>query len=237
MVLYEEGVFFIRASIDHFSQGCLAKKINPHSSIHVETVTWPKRPGRKEIEFVNATTRALMFLVLPTSWSQKAIQSVEMGVEVEGFSVNLAISRVVSQGILEEATDPQLFQIPALELNEPLKAGQMCLPLLHLPPGKQNGFRCKSGLNNRRGSNRVDVELQHCKPQDTCCDTPRAVFRGDDSFTGEAQIRRPHHECCFNSHVEKRKVEVGVNHIDGCITDDSHTRRRRTKAGRSIISA
>ena len=126
MILYEEGVFFVRASIDHFSQGCLAKKINPHSSIHVETVTWPKRPGRKEIEFVNATRRALAFLVLPTSWSQKAIQSVEMGVEVEGFSTNVAISRAVEQAILEEATDPQLFQVPALELNNPPRAGQKC---------------------------------------------------------------------------------------------------------------
>ena len=125
-VLYEEGVFFIRASIDHFSQGCLAKNINPHSSIHIETVTWPKRPGRKEIEFVNATRRALTFLVLPTTWSQKAIQSVATGVAVEGLSANMAISRVVEQAILGAATDPQIFQIPALKPNKLAIAGQEC---------------------------------------------------------------------------------------------------------------
>ena len=142
MVLYEKGVFFVRASIDHFSQGCLSKKVNLHNSIHVETVTWPKRPGRKEIEFVNATTRALTFLVLPTSWSHKATQSVEMGVEVEGLSANVAISRAVEQAILEEATDPHLFQVPAFKLNEPPRAGQEC-PYYTCRLAEKTGFEAR----------------------------------------------------------------------------------------------
>ena len=138
-------MFFIRASIDHFSQGCLAKKIRLDSPCHDEIVTWPKRPGKKQIEFVNATSKALTFLVLPTTWSHQAIQSVAMGVEMEGLSTNLAISRAMEQAILEEATDPQVFALPALKLHGPLRAGQEC-PFRTCTLAKQTGFEARVAL-------------------------------------------------------------------------------------------
>ena len=89
-------------------------------------VTWPRRPGKKELDFVNATDRALIILVLPTTWSNKAVQSVAAGVAMEHLGAHVAISNAVEQSILEEATQPQVFQVPCSRQNEPLQPGQKC---------------------------------------------------------------------------------------------------------------
>lgn len=125
-VLYESGMFFVRARIDHFSQWCLAKKIQLEKAVHEDPVTWPSwaPPKKKQLGFVNATNRPLIFLVLPTSWSQRAVVSVAMGVGFEGLEANVAISRAVQQSILAEATHPQVLQVPCTKRAGSPKVGQ-----------------------------------------------------------------------------------------------------------------
>lgn len=116
----------MRAQVDHFSQRCLAKKIQLESAIHEEPVTWPSwaPPKKKQLGFVNATDRPLIFLVLPTSWSKQAILSVAMGVGFEGVEASVAISRAVEQSILTEATQPQVLQVPCTKSKGGPKVGQ-----------------------------------------------------------------------------------------------------------------
>ena len=117
-------MFFVRASIEHFSQGCLARVLRLESPCQEEVMTWPNR--KKQIEFVNATDRTLTFLVLPTSWSISAIREVAVGIAAQGVTLDVAIKRAVEQSILAEATNPQVFQVPPLRQSEPLRAGQRC---------------------------------------------------------------------------------------------------------------
>lgn len=119
-------MFFVRASIDHFSQGCLAKTIQPESAYHEETAIWPFRPGKRELEFVNTTDRPLVFLVMPTSWSNKATHAVAMGLAWEGLEAHVAISRAIEQSILAEATHPQILQVPCNKRKGDPRAGQIC---------------------------------------------------------------------------------------------------------------
>lgn len=119
-------MFFLRTSVSHFSQWCLGRSINPQSPYDDQVVTWPRRPGRKEMEFVNATDRTLLFLVLPTTWTNGAVNSIATGLNVENMGMHLAISKAIEQSILEEATQPQVFQVKCPDMKGPLRAGQMC---------------------------------------------------------------------------------------------------------------
>ena len=125
-VVHEFGMFFMRARIYHFSQGCLAKRIQLENAIHEDTVTWPSwaPPKKNQLGFVNATNKPLIFLVLPTSWSNQAILSVAMGVAFDGLEASAAISRALEQSILSEATHPQVLQVPCTARREDLKVGQ-----------------------------------------------------------------------------------------------------------------
>ena len=117
----------MRARIDHFSQGCLAKKIQLENAIHEELVTWPSwaPPKKNQLGFVNVTNKPLIFLVLPTSWSNQAILSVAMGLAFEGLEASVAISKAVQKSILSEATHPQVLQVPCTQKKGSPKVGQV----------------------------------------------------------------------------------------------------------------
>lgn len=125
-VLHECGIFFMRARVDHFSQWCLVKKIQLENAIYEHLVTWPSwaPPRKRQVGFVNVTDRPLILLVLPTSWSNRAIVSVATGVAFEGLEANVAISRAVQQSILTEATQPQVLQVPCTQRQGDPRVGQ-----------------------------------------------------------------------------------------------------------------
>lgn len=119
-------MFFIRARIDHFSKWCLVKKIQLENAIYENPVTWPSwaPPTKRQLGFVNATSRPLIFLVLPTSWTHQAILSVATGVAIEGLEVNVAVSKAAAQSILPEATHPQVLQVPCTKREGDPRVGQ-----------------------------------------------------------------------------------------------------------------
>ncbi|CAM9398970.1 unnamed protein product [Scytosiphon promiscuus] len=125
--IYHDGIaFFVRARVRHFSQVCLSKRVQLENAIHEDPVAWPSwaPPKRKQIGFVNATDGPLIFLVLPTSWSQKAIMSVAVGVAFEGLEARAAMSKAVRQSILAEATQPQILQVPCTKRRGNPRVGQ-----------------------------------------------------------------------------------------------------------------
>lgn len=84
--------------MDRFFQACLGRKVKLGSPYHQEVMA-SGRPGKRELEFVNATGRALVLLVLPTSWSNKAVLKVARGMEAQGVEADAAIARAVEQSI------------------------------------------------------------------------------------------------------------------------------------------
>lgn len=144
-------MFFVRASVNHFSRWCLARSINLESAYEDQIVTWPWRPGRKELEFVNATDRTLTFLVLPTTWSNKAVVAIATGLTVEKVGAHLAIEKAVEQSILEEATHPQVFQVPCTKKERPLRAGEMC-PSSSCRLANSTGNQARAALITMDGS-------------------------------------------------------------------------------------
>lgn len=112
LVLFENGKFFVRALVDHFSQGCLAKNIQPGSPYHEEVVSgfWGS-PKKGQLEFVNATSRPLIFLVMPTSVSNTALHSFDAGVSVAEGGAHISMQKAVNQSVLLEAINPQVLQV------------------------------------------------------------------------------------------------------------------------------
>lgn len=122
---YDENGFFLRGKIGHFSRGCLAKSVDLQCAGHIDVVSFG-RPKPKEIEFLNATDRSVVFLVLPTSWTNSAIGSIDMGLkggEYVGF--NAAVSRAVQQAILKMGLAPAILELPPRE-SQDLEGGQKC---------------------------------------------------------------------------------------------------------------
>eukprot|EP00903_Cladosiphon_okamuranus_P011499 g10830.t1 len=115
-VVFDEklGKYFFRANIKHFSQGCLGKKLNLQNNIQDERVR-RGRPGKREWEFVNATDKSVMFLVLPTSYSASAISSLAFGLQVVEVGVDATVERQVVKAILPAATGVQAITIPPKE--------------------------------------------------------------------------------------------------------------------------
>lgn len=107
------GVPYVRAEIDHFSQGCLGKNILLEDAVLTERVSRFCRPYKKQVEFVNATRRTLTFLVLPTSWSHSAMTILAVRVGVE-------------QAILTAPTAPQVLQIPPRSAEGDPVGGERC---------------------------------------------------------------------------------------------------------------
>ena len=127
-IFEEDGTFFLRASISHFSQVCLGKSAEYSSGYDVQTMTGPYRPWRKEIEFVNATKRNLYFLVLPTTISVSFWTKLAAGLGIQGVSANLTTERRKKEYILKHATQPQFITVLRNKNTgeEPPKAGVMC---------------------------------------------------------------------------------------------------------------
>lgn len=125
-VVRDGGVFYMRAEVHHFSEGCLAKNILVDSAIVTEGVTFG-RPGKKQVEFINATRKTLTFIVVPTSWSDSAIKSFAVGLGVEGIAeVKASVQRELNQGVLEQTMAPQVLQLPQRRrLGDP-EGGERC---------------------------------------------------------------------------------------------------------------
>lgn len=67
-----------------------------------------------------------MFLLLPTSYSQRAITSIVLGAEIEGVGVNLAFNRALEQVILSAATECQVVSLsPRTSGGDPAE-GEEC---------------------------------------------------------------------------------------------------------------
>lgn len=128
-VVFDEvlGKFVFRAKVNHFCQGALGKKLDLQQ-IKLERKMWGlERPHRGELEVINATHKNVAFLVVPTSYSDKAITSVALGVEVGGVGGwDVGVEQQVIQGILAAATDCQACFVPPIEAPEGPKAGQIC---------------------------------------------------------------------------------------------------------------
>lgn len=126
-VLFEDGKFFIRASIYHFSQGCLAKSIQLDSPYHDEVVTgfW-NSPKARQLEFVNATSRPLAFLILPTSCSNTALHTFHAGLTVLEGGATIGVQRAVNQSVFSSTTSPQVVELgPRTAKGDP-RAGERC---------------------------------------------------------------------------------------------------------------
>lgn len=125
-IVPEDGIFFLRAQFSHFSEGCLAKNVLLDNAVQTET-TKIGRPRKRQLEFINATRKTLTFLVLPTTWSNKAIKSLAIGVGVaEIAEAKACIERAIEQAVLTEAIAPQVLQIPPMNRQGSPKGGERC---------------------------------------------------------------------------------------------------------------
>ena len=125
-VVREDDIFFMRAKFNHFTEGCLAKNVQLYNAVQTETVKIG-RPRKKQLEFINATSKTLTFLVLPTTWSNKAITSLAVSVGVkEVIEAKASIERAIEQAVLTEAMEPQVLQIPPMNRQGNPKGGERC---------------------------------------------------------------------------------------------------------------
>lgn len=127
-IVFEGGKYFVRASIDHFSQGCIAKNIDVRSTHHVEEVSgffW-RPPRRRQLEFVNATTRPLIFLVLPTSCSDRAPFLFHAGASFAEVGVDVEIREAVRQSIFSSAHCAQIMDVSPRTTHGDLQRGERC---------------------------------------------------------------------------------------------------------------
>lgn len=105
--------YFVHANIDHFSQGCLGKKLDLQNKTYTDVVKRGRRPHAMELEFVNATDKNVIFLVLPTRYSMDAVTSLAVGVQVQGHGGNVEIERQVADALMSAATDCQAIVVHA----------------------------------------------------------------------------------------------------------------------------
>lgn len=110
-----------RAHINHFCGGFLGKKLNLQCAFQT-SVLWKSR----ELEFLNATDRRLMFLVLPTSYSNSALTSIALSLKAQGVDASLDVKRAVEKGLLQSAFDFQIIPVPAMSTTTTLQHGQEC---------------------------------------------------------------------------------------------------------------
>lgn len=117
------GAGVYRARINHFSQGALGRKLNRQCAFQTKKL-WKS----SELEFLNATGKRLMFLVLPTSYSDGAVTSIALRLKAQGIAGSLDVQRAIEQGILKSALDFQLVPVPAMmsAATTSLEEGQEC---------------------------------------------------------------------------------------------------------------
>lgn len=124
---YDEGLqkYLFQANISHFCQGCVGQKLYDSNSSQVERV-WHGAPFKRELEFVNATKKAIKLRVRPTRYEDSAISSLAAGVEAAGVAVNVSLKRENYKEILDAATDYQEFTVPPKTGDAQLQAGDLC---------------------------------------------------------------------------------------------------------------
>lgn len=98
---------FLRASIGHFSFWGVGKQVNLDDPYDDKVVSWGP-PDKRELVFINATSRPVTFLVFPTSWAHGYVSRVSGGAEGAEVGLNLEVERVESSAILPEAIDVQV---------------------------------------------------------------------------------------------------------------------------------
>lgn len=127
-IVHENGKFFVRARIHHFSKGYLGTSVDMQNSYHQEDMRWLRwgKPGRREIEVLNATDKAIIILALPTGVSNRIASEFIGSLEGSGVTVSLEMRRVVEQAILSSAVSPQMFQLPIRNTTETTRAGTKC---------------------------------------------------------------------------------------------------------------
>lgn len=119
-------MFCLRAKFGHFTEGCLARNILLDNAVQTE-MSKIGRPRKKQLEFINATNKTLTFLVLPTTWSNKAIKSLAVSVGVEEIAeAKASVERAIEQAVLTEAMEPQVLQIPPMNRQGNPKGGEQC---------------------------------------------------------------------------------------------------------------
>lgn len=135
-ILHENDKFFIRVSVDHFSQGCLAKGIQVDSPYHDEVVSgfW-NSPKNRQLEFVNATCRPLAFLILPTSLSNTAVHSLNAGVAFLEAGAHAGGTRALHQAVFSSTTSPQVVELGRRTAQGTPQPGERCpYVTFSLPP-------------------------------------------------------------------------------------------------------
>lgn len=110
-ILEEDGTFFLRASINHFSKVSLGKDVGT-SGIDLQNVKGLSQPWSKEIQFVNATNKTLYFLVIPTITSVSYPTKIEAGLGTQVLNANVARDKRVEVNISPGATRPQCIPLP-----------------------------------------------------------------------------------------------------------------------------
>ncbi|CAM9662392.1 unnamed protein product, partial [Sphacelaria rigidula] len=127
-IVFEGGKCFVRASIDHFSHCCIAKNIDMRYTQHVEEVSgfhW-KPPRTRQLEFVNATSRRLIFLVLPTSCSNRALFSFRAGASLAEIGVNAELRNAVRRSIFSSANRARIIDVGPRTTKVDLQRGERC---------------------------------------------------------------------------------------------------------------
>lgn len=106
------------------------------SPYHDEVVSsfW-KSPKTGELEFVNATSRPLAFLILPTSCSNKAFCDLDAGFTFLDSGVNMAVNRAIHQTVFSSTTSPQVVEIGRRTAEGAPRPGERCpYVTFSLPP-------------------------------------------------------------------------------------------------------
>ncbi|CAM9747511.1 unnamed protein product [Ectocarpus sp. 12 AP-2014] len=94
LILDDELPLFVRANIDHFSQGCIGKRISFQNARQDRTIWWIGSPHKNEIEFINTTPRRLYFLVVPASCTDDHVtRKITVHFEACGIGLTAAIAR------------------------------------------------------------------------------------------------------------------------------------------------
>lgn len=126
--MLDQGGFLLRASIYHFSQGCLGRRISMESPGYTEKLPggWPRR-SRREIEFVNVTDKSVAFLVLPTSWSVSVISKIALKVSAASAAeLGADVGRNIDRAITELGLSPQMIELPPRIASGQLAAREVC---------------------------------------------------------------------------------------------------------------
>lgn len=109
-----KGKWYVRAKLERFSRACLGKRLNLES-VYDEEMVLAGRPASRELEFVNATDRGLMILVLPTSWSNKDILKMARSMDAHGVGSDATVAKAFEQSIQHGSDGLQVLHLDPRE--------------------------------------------------------------------------------------------------------------------------